>query len=116
MSHFAKVENGIVTKVLVIEEDVLNELYPNETWIQTSYNTYAGKHALGGTPLRMNYAGEGFIYDEVRDAFYSPKPYDSWILDEETCLWCPPVPYPDDGKMYVWDEMFKNWIILPETN
>jgi hypothetical protein len=80
------------------------------TWVKTSYNTLGGKHLLGGTPLRKNYAGIGFTYDEGRDAFISPKPFDSWLLDEETCLWQSPVPYPTDGKDYDWDEQTLSWV------
>lgn len=123
MSHFAKVENGIVTQVIVAEQDVIDSGLFGTGWIQTSYNTVAGIHVLGGTPLRKNYAGVGSIYDSVRDAFYSPKPYPSWALDEDTCVWQPPVLYPVDGvssltqtafpdeglKVYEWDESIVNW-------
>ena len=76
-------------------------------WIQTSYNTHAGKHALGGTPLRKNYAGLGMIWDSGRDAFYEPQPYPSWILDEETCCWHAPTPRP--GAWDTWDETTQTW-------
>ena len=113
MSHFAKVENGVVTQVIVIEQDVLDTgLWGNPAdWVQTSYNTYGGQHRQGGTPLRKNYAGIGYIYDLDRDAFYEPQPYPSWMLDDETCLWQPPVPYPNDGNQYQWDESVGNWVI-----
>lgn len=94
MSHFAQIdENNIVTRVLVIEQDVIDTgLFGDPaTWIQTSYNTYGGEHALGGTPLRKNYAGIGFTYDVVRDAFIPPKENENWILNETTCLWEKPV-------------------------
>jgi len=93
MSHFAYVENGVVTKVLVIEQDVIDTGLFGEpsNWIQTSYNTYAGVHRLGGTPLRKNYAGIGYIYDSGRDAFYPPAPSPEYTLDEETCTWKEPV-------------------------
>jgi hypothetical protein len=112
MSHFAKVENGIVTQVIVIEQDVLNTgLWGDPAdWVQTSYNTSGGQHLLGGTPLRKNYAGIGFIYDQARDAFYEPQPYPSWILDEATCVWQPPVPYPTDLNQYQWDESVQDWV------
>jgi hypothetical protein len=112
MSHFAKVENGIVTQVIVIEQDVLNTgLWGDPAdWVQTSYNTRGGQHLLGGTPLRKNYAGIGFIYDQARDAFYEPQPYPSWILDEATCVWQPPVPYPTDLNQYQWDESVQDWV------
>lgn len=94
MSHFAQIdENNIVTRVLVIEQDVIDTgLFGDPaTWIQTSYNTYGGEHALGGTPLRKNYAGIGFTYDPVRDAFIPPNENEGWILNETTCLWGKPV-------------------------
>lgn len=94
MSHFAQLdENNIVTRVLVIEQDVIDTgLFGDPaTWVQTSYNTYGGEHALGGTPLRKNYAGVGFTYDAVRDAFIPPKENEDWVLNETTCLWEKPV-------------------------
>ena len=112
MSHFAKVCDGIVVQVLVAEPeffDTFVDSSPGE-WIQTSYNTRGGVHALGGTPLRKNYAGIGFTYDRVRDAFIPPKPYASWTLNEDTCLWDAPVAYPDDGKQYTWDENSQQWV------
>jgi len=113
MSHFAKIENGIVTQVLVIEQDVINTgLFGDpSSWVQTSYNTLAGQHRLGGTPLRKNYAGAGYTYDSVRDAFIPPKPYPSWILNEDTCNWEPPVPAPDEIAMYEWNEDVQNWVL-----
>lgn len=112
MGHFAKVENGTVTQVIVAEQDVIDTgLFGDPaTWVQTSYNTYAGEHRNGGTPLRKNYAGIGFTYDSQRDAFISPKPYNSWILNESSCIWEPPVAMPDDGKMYTWSEETTNWV------
>ena len=113
MSHFAQIDgNNIVTQVIVIEQDVVDTgLFgdPN-SWIQTSYNTSGGIHLLGGTPLRKNYAGIGYTYDSTRDAFIPPKPYNSWTLNETTCLWEAPTPMPDDGKMYSWDEETTSWI------
>jgi len=111
MAHFAKVENGVVTQVIVIDQETLNTGHWGDpkTWIQTSYNTQGGKHTLGGTPLRKNYAGVGYTYDAQRDAFIPPKPYASWILDEETCLWQAPQPMPTDGKLYKWDESTTSW-------
>jgi hypothetical protein len=117
MSHFAKLdENNIVTFVTVgrQEDDGLEAELSERTgdvYRQTSYNTYGGVHALGGTPLRMNYAGIGFTYDEDRDAFIPPQPYPSWVLDEDTCLWEAPVTYPTDGNNYYWDENSQNWIV-----
>lgn len=89
MAHFAKVENRIVTTVIVAEQDFIDTLPDTELWIQTSYNTYGGKHLLGGTPLRKNYAGIGYRYDPKRDAFIPPTPDEegTWVLNEQTCLW-----------------------------
>jgi hypothetical protein len=110
MSHFAKVENGIVTQVIVAEQQFINTGLVGDprSWIQTSYNTHGGKHPEG-RPLRKNYAGIGYSYDAARDAFIPPKPFDSWVLNEETCLWQAPVPMPDDGKLYDWDETTLSW-------
>ena len=111
MSYFAKVENGIVTQVIVIEQDVLNTGHWGDpaSWVQTSCDTYGGQHPEG-RPLRKNYAGIGFTYDEQRDAFIPPKPYPSWLLNEETCLWEAPIPYPTDDKLYSWDESTTSWV------
>ena len=112
MSHFAKVCDGIVTQVIVAEAEFFQTFVdssPGE-WIQTSYNTRGGVHTLGGTPLRKNYAGVGYTYDSVRDAFIPPKPYASWVLNENTCLWDAPTPYPTDGKTYNWDENTQQWV------
>lgn len=111
MSHFAKVVDGIVTQVIVAEPEFFQtfvDTSPGE-WIQTSYNTCGGVHVNGGTPLRKNYAGIGYTYDRVRDAFIPPKPYASWTLNEDTCLWDPPVAYPTDGKQYSWNEQTQQW-------
>jgi hypothetical protein len=112
MAHFAKIEDGIVTQVNVVDEDFFNEnretRYTGQ-WVQTSYNTQGGVHLLGGTPLRKNYAGVGYTYDEVRDAFYAPQPYPSWTLNEDTCYWESPVPYPTDDKRYTWNEDNQQW-------
>jgi hypothetical protein len=114
MSHFAKVIDGIVTEVLVIEQDVIDTgLFGDPAmWVQTSYNTFAGQHPEG-RPLRKNYAGIGFTYDTARDAFIPPRPFASWVLDEETCLWDAPVPYPQDGNPYYWDEETLAWVEAP---
>lgn len=112
MSHFAKVVDGVVTQVIVAEQEFFQTFVdssPGE-WIQTSYNTHGGEHKLGGTPLRKNYAGIGFTYDRVKDAFIPPKPFASWLLNEDTCLWEAPVAMPDDGKVYFWDEATTNWV------
>jgi hypothetical protein len=113
MSHFAEIDhNNIVVRVIVAEQDFINSgaVGNPRQWIQTSYNTQGGRHLLGGTALRKNYAGPGFVYDYQRDAFIPPRPYDSWILDEETCLWTAPVAQPNDGKFYTWNETDQAWI------
>ena len=112
MAHYAKVENTLVTQVIVAEPEFFETFVdssPGE-WIQTSYNTSGGVHSDGGTPLRKNYAGVGFTYDSRRDAFIAPQPYPSWILNEDTCQWDSPVPYPTDGLMYEWDEDTTSWV------
>jgi len=119
MAHFAKLDaNNIVTFVTVgRQEDDGREAdlcaRTGDVYKQTSYNTHGGVHALGGTPLRKNYAGIGYTYDADRDAFIPPKPYASWVLNEGTCLWDAPVAYPDDGKRYKrysWDEATTSWV------
>lgn len=109
MSHFAKVENGIVTQVIVAEQDVIDSGLFDTGWVQTSYNTHGGQHPEG-RPLRKNYAGIGYTYDSQRDAFIPLKPYASWTLDEQTCLWNAPTPMPTDDKQYRWDEPTTSWI------
>jgi hypothetical protein len=110
MAHFAKLdENNIVIYVTVArdeddgQEDVLSAR-TGDVYKQTSYNTLAGVHKLGGTPLRKNFAGLGYTYDEDRDAFIPPKPYASWVLNEITCQWEAPIDYPTDGNIYYWNE------------
>jgi hypothetical protein len=112
MAHFAKVNNGIVEQVIVAEPEFFNTFVDSSPgqWIQTSYNTHGGVHTLGGTPLRKNYAGIGFTYDSQRDAFIPPKPYASWGLNDDTCLWAAPVAMPDDGKQYQWNEDTQAWV------
>lgn len=111
MSHFAKVVDGIVVEVNVAEREVLDLGHWGDPslWIQTSYNTQGGQHPEG-RPLRKNYAGIGYSYDAVRDAFIPPKPFPSWVLNEDTCLWNSPVAMPTDGKMYTWDEATTAWV------
>jgi len=109
MSHFAKIENGIVTQVIVADQDVIDSGLFGDGWVQTSYNTSGGWHPEN-RPLRKNYAGIGYTYDSVRDAFIPQKPFPSWILNEETCLWNAPVPIPVDGNLYGWDENTESWI------
>jgi hypothetical protein len=113
MSHFAKIENGIVTQVIVIDQETLNLGHWGDpaSFVQTSYNTHGGTHATGGTPLRKNYAGVGYSYDSGRDAFIPPKPFASWLLNETTCLWDAPTPMPVvEGKMFKWDEPTTSWV------
>lgn len=117
MAHYAILdENNVVTQVIVGKDE--HEPLPDgvASWEvyyggkRTSYNTQGGKHTAGGTPFRMNYAGIGYTYDATRDAFIPPQPHPSWVLDEATCLWQPPVPYPDDGKRYAWSEDDQLWL------
>lgn len=118
MAYFAKINSdNIVEEVRQINNEdehrgnnLLNELGFEGTWIQTSYNTVQGKHLLGGAPFRKNYAGIGYTYDLNRDAFIPPKNYSSWLLNEDTCIWEPPVSYPSDGNFYMWDEESTSWI------
>lgn len=116
MGHFAKVNNGVVEQVIVAEPEFFDTFVDSSPgqWIQTSYNTHGGVHALGGTPLRKNYAGIGYTYDAQRDAFIPPKPFASWVLNEDTCLWDAPVGMPTDGKRYNWDESTTSWVEIPE--
>ena len=121
MAHFAKLGTGnIVERVEVVSNDIatteqagvefLQNLYQDRSvWKQTSFNTLAGEHLLDGTPLRKNYAGIGFTYDEDRDAFISPKPYASWVLNEETCQWEAPVALPNTENRYNWNEETQQW-------
>jgi hypothetical protein len=110
MAHFAKVENGIVTQVIVAEQTDINYLPDSASWIQTSYNTFKNEHQLNGTPLRGNYAGIGYIYDATNDVFYEKQPYPSWVLNETNWQWESPTPRPNDGNPYDWNEEQLNWI------
>lgn len=110
MAHFAKVNDiGIVEEVIVAEQDFINTLPDASSWIQTSYNTYGGQHPEG-RPLRKNFAGIGFTYDREKDAFIPQKPFISWVLNKNTCLWEAPIAMPEDGKNYFWDEATTNWV------
>ena len=118
MAHFAKVINGVVTQVIVAESEFFESFVdtsPGE-WIQTSYNTHGGVHLNGGTPLRMNFAGVGFTYDKDKDVFIPPKIYNSWVLNEDSCLWEPPIPVPSDNKKYFWNEQKISWEEVLEEN
>jgi len=120
MAHYAKVKDGVVTQVIVAEADFFDTFVDNEPgeWIQTSYNTRGGVHygqdgePDNGVALRKNYAGIGFTYDADKDAFIPPQPYNSWTLNETTCLWEAPVAYPDDGELYKWDEENQTWDVV----
>lgn len=123
MAHFAKVVDGIVTKVIVAEPEFFNTFVDTSAgeWIQTSYNTFGGVHynQETGEPsqdqtksLRKNYAGIGYTYDTQRDAFIPPQNFSSWIFNEETCRWDAPVPYPTDGQKYDWDEETISWVAV----
>ena len=121
MATFAKIGSGnIVEQVVAVSNEVatteqagvefLQNLYNDTaTWKQTSYNTYGGVHSLDGTPFRKNFAGIGYTYDETKNAFIAPKPYASWVLNDDTCLWEAPVAYPDDGEQYTWNEDTISW-------
>jgi hypothetical protein len=102
--------NGIEQESIGI--DFLTKLTGYPIWKQTSYNTHGGVHDNGGTPLRKNHAGIGYTYDEDRDAFIAPKPFKSWILNEDTCLWNAPVAYPQDDNRYTWNESTLTWDIV----
>ena len=99
--------NGIEQEINGI--DFLTKLHGWAIWKQTSYNTHGGVHDNGGTPFRKNHAGIGYTYDEDRDAFIAPKPFNSWILNENTCQWEAPVAMPDDGERYIWNEETTTW-------
>jgi hypothetical protein len=126
VAHYAKVVDGVVVQVIVAEPDFFNT-YEDTTpgqWIQTSYNTQGGVHYQpnSNTPsddqskaLRKNYAGIGYTYDSRLDAFVPPKPYNSWALNEQTCCWDAPTPYPTDGHKYAWNEQTLSWDLLPDT-
>jgi len=117
MSHFAKVLDGKVIQVIVAEPEFFNTFVDSSPgqWLQTSYNTRGGVHygsdgqPDGGAALRGNYAGIGYTYDQTNDVFYAPQLYASWVLNNQTWTWEPPVPYPTDGKPYIWDETTISW-------
>jgi len=130
MAHFAKVVDGTVTKVIVAEPEFFNTFVDNSPgrWVKTSYNMRGGVYYDPNTNQpaadqsviaddegrqRKNYAGIGYTYDASKDAFIPPQPFASWTLNETSCLWEPPVAYPDDGKMYRWDEDTTNWVEVP---
>ena len=114
MAHYAKIVDGVVTNVIVAEQDFIDA--QEGTWVQTSYNTRGNVHydqnrvADGGVALRGNYASKGYIYDLANDVFYIPKPYNSWVLNTSAWKWEPPVAYPDDDKIYTWNEDTTSWV------
>jgi len=120
MAHWAEIdENNIVVRVLVVSDEqdhrgqdfLSNDLNLGGTWKKTSYNTLAGVHQLGGTPFRKNYAGIGYSYDSTRDAFIPPKTFNSWLLNEDTCLWEAPIEMPvEEGKVFTWNEETTSWV------
>jgi hypothetical protein len=126
MAHYAFLDqNNIVTEVIPgrNENEVVDGISDWEQWYgdfrgqvckRTSYNTQGGVHSSGGTPYRKNYAGIGYTYDAGRDAFIPPKPFDSWLLNEDSCIWEPPVAYPTDGNLYVWNEENQSWDLQEE--
>jgi len=126
MGHFAKVVDGKVTQVIVAEKEFFDTFVDSSpgTWLRTSYNTRGGKYYLPDSndlhpdqsmALRKNYAGIGYTYDATRDAFIPPQPFASWVLNEDTCQWDSPTPYPTDGKIYQWDEPTLAWVAVPTT-
>jgi hypothetical protein len=119
MAHYAFLdETNIVTEVIVGKDEGEEGIdweqhygaFRGQVCKRTSYNTHGGVHVSGGTPYRMNYAGIGYTYDTIRDAFIPPQPYVSWVLNDSTCLWEAPVPMPDDGQLYQWDEELGQWV------
>jgi hypothetical protein len=112
-NNVLKDSNGVEQEVNGI--DFLTKLTGYPVWKQTSYNTQGGVHSSGGTPLRKNHAGIGYTYDETRDAFIAPKSFNSWILNEDTCLWNAPVAYPQDDNKYKWNEQTLSWDLVEDT-
>jgi hypothetical protein len=129
MASFAKIglNNKVIEVLSVVNEvlhdsngieredigiDFLTKLTGYPVWKQTSYNTHGGVHSSGGIPLRKNHAGIGYTYDEDRDAFIPKKPFNSWVLNESTCLWESPVPYPQDNNQYNWNEQNQSWDLI----
>ena len=116
MKYFAKVLDEKVVNVIVAEQEFIDNFVDTSPgmWIQTSYNTVGGIHTDGGTPLRKNFASEGFAYDVDKDAFIPPQDFPSWTLNETTCLWEAPTPMPSDGQSYVWNETDTQWEQMSE--
>ena len=123
MAHYAFLNmSNIVTEVIVGKDEsdgptnweIHYGNFREQVCKRTSYNTRGGVHINGGTPFRKNYAGIGYTYDETRDAFIPPKPFDSWTLNEDSCLWEAPTAYPDDDQMYTWNEETTSWDLITE--
>ena len=123
MAHYAFLNmQNIVTEVIVGKDETDGPTnwemhygnFREQVCKRTSYNTRGGVHINGGTPFRKNYAGIGYTYDETRDAFIPPKPFDSWALNEDSCLWEAPTAYPDDDQMYTWNEETTSWDLITE--
>ena len=125
MAHYALLNHKNIVKRVITgkcqdESDADMELVFQDMFKmkcrQTSYNTFGGVHTLGGTPFRKNFASIGYTFDEDRDAFIPPKPkdLDSWVLNEDSCLWEAPIPYPDDGQNYEWNEETQSWDLIIE--
>lgn len=122
MAHYAFInEHNVVVEVIVGKDEEpagtdweqhYAQYRTGMTCKRTSYNTKAGQHTSGGVPFRKNYAGKGYTYDATRDAFIPPQPHASWVLHEDSCTWHAPVPYPQDGKLYAWDENSVDWVQL----
>lgn len=110
MAHYALVEDGVVVSVIVADQDFIDT--QSGAWVQTSYNTHGGVHLTGGTPLRKNYAGVGFTYDDVLDAFYEPQPFPSWTLNATSYIWEPPIDYSGPDVPHTWDEASLSWVAL----
>jgi hypothetical protein len=108
MAHYAKIENDLVTEVIVAEQDHIDTL--DGEWVQTSYNTYGNVHKFGNIPLRKNFAGIGSTYNRELDAFIAPKPHASWSLNEETGLWQAPIPEPKTDFKHFWNEEDQVWV------
>jgi len=123
MAHYAYIDDDNIVTSVIVGPDEGTEPDGITSWeeyfsakgkgraLRTSYNTRGGEHSGGGEPFRCNYAGIGYTYDEDRDAFIPPKPFESWVLDETTCLWTAPVDMPDDGQDYTWDESVGEWVV-----
>jgi len=119
MAHYAFLdENNVVTEVIVGKDEGEDGIdweqhygeFRNQVCKRTSYNTIGGVHSNGGMPFRMNYAGIGYTYNSIRDAFIPPQPYPSWLLDDSTCQWKPPIPMPSESQPYIWDETTTSWL------